>query len=466
MRKVLLGTTALAAMGLLAGGAAQAEDEMAGPVSVSVGGYYNAAVGFVSGDQGEDRHSPSVGHSVNLTVGGSTTLDNGITVGVSANFEEGHDVFDEHHAFFNGPFGDIKVGAIESAAQQLTNFAPSAAGIFGVNSPHFIFAPGSYITTYTTQLGAEDAAKLVYFTPAVNGLRLGVSYAPSDTENGRAYGNGNAMGGGGYKDHMSVGAEYAADFGDASLRAMVGYESFEYDGMCNSNVAQTAMMPATGMYRLGDKLAKIGAGDLSEAEVFMVMNKGMENEYHKLTPKAMAVVDKAMDVWGGDGMNPLLVQSDKMDMNGDHLVRPKMSGSAVKLAKMYEFMDPSMMTGGEVQNCSPDALRYGATISSNGFSFGGGALHTDVSNQHTRIAYDLGLTYGAGAYTLGLVWGHAETEEVMGGETEQDRYAINASYVLGPGVSLQAQADTGTMDTPGMGESDWTQVMFGTSVSF
>ncbi len=99
---------------------------------------------------------------------------------------------------------------------------------------------------------------------------------------------------------------------------------------------------------------------------------------------------------------------------------------------MYKFVVPGAMTGGEVQNCSPDALRYGATISSNGFSFGGGALHTDVSNQHTRIAYDLGLTYGAGAYTLGLVWGHAETEEVMGGEIEQDRYAINASYVLGP----------------------------------
>ncbi len=317
MRKVLLGTTALAAMGLLAGGAAQAEDEMAGPVSVSVGGYYNAAVGFVSGDAGEDRHSPAVGHSVNLIVGGSTTLDNGVTVGVSAKFEEGNDVFDEHHAFFSGPFGDIKAGAIESAAQQLTNFAPSAAGIFGVNSPHFIFTLDSYITTYTTQLGAEDAAKLVYFTPAVNGFRLGASYAPSDTENGRAYGSGNAMGGGGYKDHLSVGAEYMADFGEASLRAMIGYESFEYDGMCDSNVAQTAMMPVTAEYTLGNKIKKIimaadmngdGTLDGRRGKIDIMDDPTTkEDETHYMeSAEMMKAVAIAKDVWGGDGDNPLL----------------------------------------------------------------------------------------------------------------------------------------------------------------
>ncbi len=121
------------------------------------------------------------------------------------------------------------------------------------------------------------------------------------------------------------------------------------------------------------------------------------------------------------------------------------------------------------QNCSPDALRYGATISSNGFSFGGGALHTDISNEHQRLAYDLGLSYGAGAYTLGVVWGHAEQEgldPMMGmHDSETDRYAINGTYVLGPGISLQAQADTGEA-SEGMTQTDWTQVMFGTAISF
>ncbi len=525
MKKVLLGTTALAAMGLLAGGAAQAEEEAAqaevGPVSVGVGGYYHTAVGFVSGDAGENTHDPAVAQDIEIIVSGSTTLDNGITVGMRANIEGNgaspiakwpSDVdsfaLDERWLYFNGPFGNLQVGSIESAAQQMTNFAPGAAGIFGVNSPFFLFTPGfeSYIATYNDGIGDEDSAKLVYFTPAVNGFRLGASFAPSDSHQGQYGGNVAGSPNSDYKNQWSVGAEFSTDVGDASLRAMVGYDGYEYDGMCDSNVAHTAVMPATGMYRLGDKMQKIGAGDLKLsgngknvfAPAYMKVEAGDGNYkmeidgsyvaaeggdykmYHQLTPLAAGVVDKARMVWGGDPtMNPLLVtSSDKyMGMDGKALDRPRLTGSAISLAKMYEFMDPSMMTGGEAQNCSPQAVRYGATISAGAFAFGGGALHTDVSNDHGKLQYDLGVSYSVGAYSLGLQWAHAETEMVGGslnadgnmvghGEVEQDRYAINATYVLGPGISLQAQADTGEQSSPGMGEADWNQVMFGTSISF
>ncbi len=262
MRKVLLGTTALAAVGLLVSGvaqaeeeAAQAEDEMAqaevGPVSVSVGGYYNAAVGFVGGDAGEDKHSRAFAQDMEVIVSGSTTLDNGITVGVAAHIEgsntngpkQATNTIDDKYIYFSGPFGDIKTGNIPSAAITMSHFAPHGAGIFGVNTPFFTFGnqgsfdpAGGFITTGDDLIGHKHAAKLVYFTPVVNGFRLGASYAPSDTEQGR-YGGNVAGKGNSYKNQWSVGAEYTADFGEASLKTIVGYEGYQYDGMCDNSVA-------------------------------------------------------------------------------------------------------------------------------------------------------------------------------------------------------------------------------------
>ena len=513
MRKVLLGTTALAAMGLLAGGAAQAEDE-AGPISASVGGFYNAAVGFVGGDLGEDKNNTAVGQHINIIVSGSTTLDNGITTGVVAKIEEGQNVLDEYHLFFSGPFGDIKVGAMESAAQQSTNFAPGASGIFGVNSPFFVFTPESNVTTYDDSIGNEDAAKLVYFTPVVNGFRLGASFAPNDSEAGQ-YG-GNEMGSGDYRDHWSVGAEYVADFGEASLRASVGYEGYEYDGTCDNSNAY-AQNVASKMVNLSvrEKLAKvIAAVDKNGNGVIDGQPNTKGTEMHD-------AVDLAVEAWGevrwdhdAEGErtvgrrdsfgNPLYAGwrnfGTEMGLDRYPIVWRKLgdldrntrfstltdddgnpltpSNEQYLGTNVYNWVVPKKYTGGEVQNCQPDALRYGATISAGDFAFGGGVLHSDVSNEHQRIAYDLGLSYSAGAYTLGLQWAHAEEELVTGsidamgdmvmgkGDKDTDRYAINGTYVLGPGISLQAQADTGTVAKPGMEEDDWTQVMLGTSISF
>ena len=146
---------------------------------------------------------------------------------------------DERWISFSGSFGDIQVGSIESASQQLTNFAPGAGGVFGVNSPFFLFTPGfeSYITTYDDGIGNEDSAKLVYFSPSFNGFRVGASFAPGDTHQGQ-YG-GNAPGTG-MVDHTAIAAEYSADFGGASIRAMIGHEKYEQDGMCDSGAVSTA----------------------------------------------------------------------------------------------------------------------------------------------------------------------------------------------------------------------------------
>ena len=465
MKKVLLGTTALVAAGAFAGiGAAQANDMME-PVSVGVGGYYKAAVGFASGSAAKDVQSPSIAQDIEIGVSGSTTLDNGLTVGVHANIEgnvdstsaEGSNAIDERWISFSGSFGDIQLGSIESASQQLTNFAPNAASNFGVNSPFFLFTPGfeSYIATYNDGIGDEDAAKLVYFSPSFNGFRVGASFAPGDTHQGQ-YG-GNAPGEG-MVDHTSIAAEYSVDFGDANIRAMIGHEKYSMDGMCDG-AAVSSMDPVMGMYRLDDKYARIVAHADAEANGG---NGDGQLDSGDETDEALRVANLA----GANLNDPDTADDDDNPLTNPDGTTLNAAPTGADAARQYEFIDPSKDPVANSTNCEPTALRYGLTISGGGFAVGGGILTADVANDREKTSYDVGVSYSDGAYSVALVMANASEDAIGGGEIEQERIAVNASYDLGPGISLQAQVDEGEQTKPGGSSADWTQIMFGTSINF
>ena len=257
MKKVLLGTTALAAVGLLASNVAIADDEMMeGPVTVGVGGYTTGAIGFASDSDSETR-SHEISYVYEIGVSGSTTLDNGITVSVSGQLGRSSGTngtpcnvveiaadgegtcgsgtdFDELHATFSGSFGALRLGRTESAAFNTTTAAPGAGigGMFGVNYPWFSTAGGS-VNTYSG-LGKEDALKVVYTSPNFNGLTVGLSYAPEDSEGnftGRMIGaEDKATGHTGLGAHTAVGMTYSTDFmegGSVSLGA--AYETADME---------------------------------------------------------------------------------------------------------------------------------------------------------------------------------------------------------------------------------------------
>ncbi len=253
-KKLLLGTTALIAAGVVAGGMAQADEK---PIEASVGGYFRTAMGFISqddsnGELADAAQSHTMGNDTEINVGGSTTLDNGITAGFSANIEgngasAGSAALDERFVFFDGSFGLVRIGQVESARQSMTNFAPGGTTLFGVNSPFFIFAnPGNAnffnVRTYNDGLGDEDNIKLIYYTPTFNGFRIGVSYSPDDATNGQYGGNaGDALGG--LQNNASASAEFSNDFGDFSLRLMGGYETYTLE-VCNVNAAGAGVIAA------------------------------------------------------------------------------------------------------------------------------------------------------------------------------------------------------------------------------
>ena len=378
MRRALLGTTALVAAGFMASAAA-ADEMMAEPVSVSVGGYYRVAIGNVDGNDGmgqpeQNRQSLNFGQDSELNIGGSTTLDNGLTVGVAINLEvrdgnaaAGGDGADESHVYFSGAFGQIQFGALESARQQKVTFAPQGTSNFGVNSPFFTFAAGSWLSTYDDGIGDEDSIKLVYTTPSFSGFQLGVSYAPDDTPAGQYgdfFGNNNSNDAGQFDNQVGVGLSFAQDFAGGSLSMSAGYESYE-------------------------------------AEI-----------------------------------------SDGMSCDG----------------------------ASSMANCEPETLNAGATMGFDAFTFGGGWMEVDTSNNTTRTVADLGATWSDGPMTLGVVYGSSEQEVTGMSDAANERVALNGTYSLGPGVDIQAQLDFGEFDAPGprnpAADNEWVQFMVGSAITF
>ena len=223
MKKFLLGTTALIAAGAFVGAAQAADDEMmAGPVTVGVAGYTTAAIGFAS-DSSDTKRGVGIDNAFEFGVSGSTTLDNGITVAVSAQVGRSagaDEAMDEHHTTLSGSFGSLRLGRTESAAFNATVAAPGAGigGMLGVNYGWFSTAAPA-VNTYSG-IGAEDALKVVYTTPNFNGLTIGVSYAPNNSEE-----NFNDRSTDGLGEHTAVGMTYSTDFMEGgSLTLGAGYE--------------------------------------------------------------------------------------------------------------------------------------------------------------------------------------------------------------------------------------------------
>ena len=192
MKKILLGSTALAAT--LVSGAAMAES----PIELHLGGYFQA-YGIVQDTDQTNLQSTYITQRGRIFVKGSTTLDNGITVGVytaikageNGNLDKANGLIKKAYGFFEGSFGRIEVGSADGAASQMGYTSPDPAPASGVNSANFYANPpaaniagalGSTPTTY--QNWDAQNTKIVYFTPRMSGFQFGASYTPSSCFSG------------------------------------------------------------------------------------------------------------------------------------------------------------------------------------------------------------------------------------------------------------------------------------------
>lgn len=277
MKKLLLGSTALVAGGLMAAPAMAAD-----PIKIGVGGYYQfyAIAGNIEGVYGSPTLLGGAGAGTLLPGGaqasvqykglqfiqegeihfiGQSKLDNGTTVGLTVELEGWNNSvvatsharqIDEAFLFAFGDWGRLEFGSRDQASYRMYYGAPSALlgwGFFQHNS-NFNWASGAMLnnpaqgaaTFFTIGGQFQDVNRINYFTPRFMGLQIGVGYSPkinispsATLTRGLTVGPGGGAGICGlndatsasncptndnsYQDIFDVGANYLNKFGDVTV---------------------------------------------------------------------------------------------------------------------------------------------------------------------------------------------------------------------------------------------------------
>ena len=419
MKKLLYGTTALVAAGLLSSGAYAAD-----PIKLSVGGYFSGAFTYQDQDDGTvagvaepaaNTRSHGIVREAEVIFSGSTTLDNGIKVGVNIQLEaqSSADVIDESYIWFEGSWGRIQLGAEDDAAYLLNVGANKATNFFfGVNSPVFsmvecgtnnvsLFAVptmasgrpdtggtagiGCFVGAYSPLL-TSDREKITYFTPKFGGFQFGLSYTPNNHEEPNVGDAGGTYVGargdattGTQGEVISIGANWSGKLAELDIRVSAGYQSADLEA--------------------------------------------------NNTTTAIAALDRA----GGTGLN------------------------------VFEDRDTWIVAGA-------------ATWKQ--FTLGVSYYHDDYGLRLNgdRVDWTVGLTYKTGAWQFGIEYGNTEIERggaATTGDDEAEAWALGVSYSLGAGVSLQAELQFWDIDSGaataalrGAAQNDATVFLIGTTIFF
>ena len=239
MKKLVLGT-AFAALSMA--------PAVAGPIAVTVGGYYNSMVYLVDSDNtGKDYTDQSLQEDAEIIFKGKGKSDSGIEYGFQVQLEASSisDQVDEHYVYVKGDFGKVILGAENSAAYLMQVSAPRFLGwkTFDNN-----FETWESVSSYEKPLHdnySGDANKLSYMTPKVGGFQFGFSMTPSGS-------NKDGVGAGskkslvekdaGYDDVMSYAVAYGGDLGGAKVKLSYTYEEGEKSDVDDSEYAVGAQL--------------------------------------------------------------------------------------------------------------------------------------------------------------------------------------------------------------------------------
>lgn len=258
MKKVLLGTSAIA-LATAMGGSAQAADW-----DLAWGGYFETYAAFASsevdglGQADHDGIDSKTESEIHFKP--SITLDNGLKFGVDIQLEGAgatgtSDTIDEQFIFVKGSFGEVLLGSENSAGYKMHYGAPDVTFV-NVNSGSLgAFIPftgdgsaagqvtdgagtslnvgddqfrGTLGSTFLENNRNNDANRFTYFTPRFAGFQLGVSYARDGGQDTNAQQNlnNNTL-----NNIFDVGANYVNSFGGIDVAVSGRW------GIANNDVA-------------------------------------------------------------------------------------------------------------------------------------------------------------------------------------------------------------------------------------
>jgi len=266
MKKLLIGTTALVAGGLIAGSAMAAEVDVAPEIiddgfTVTWSGYVRA--GFYAGDTSCSTANPlvpcnaptnapliavqsndsAVPVSGELQLFAEQTLANGLRVGgeIDLDIDNGTGSavqIDELWLFIDGNFGQIRLGQKEGALDSIGGGGKPGWGAFNGSTDGPDMAPLAGIggvaigSRGSIEDISGDQAKVTYLSPTFAGINFAVSFSPDPQgqfATGRSLAlNGNAGAGvNQYLNEWSAAANATQTYGDYTMRIAGGFTSAE-----------------------------------------------------------------------------------------------------------------------------------------------------------------------------------------------------------------------------------------------
>ena len=192
MRKLLLGTTALAAAATLSANAALAD--------ISISGYYEWRYESRS-SQNTTYDGTKFGSDSEIKFSFKNKTDSGLEVGMAVEMDADVAAFDETNMYIKGGFGTLLLGSQDGAGDK---FAIDAEDVVSEE----IQATGAdTLTLIDTDLAdTSDANKITYLAPAMGGFQAGISYLDDGTDSTT-----------GAQDSIEMGAQYTVDAGAATI---------------------------------------------------------------------------------------------------------------------------------------------------------------------------------------------------------------------------------------------------------
>jgi outer membrane protein OmpU len=233
MKKILLGTTAIAAAALYAQ-TAQAQ------ITVSLGGY-TEFFGAYYDDDADNRTNHEFELETEIVVRADGKADNGLLYGAKVELQNSTGGVpgstgvgtDEASVYLAGTWGRLELGDFDGAADTLAIYAP-LVGIEQIDGDAYDFLNNRPTTGSRAgfQLGglpnggsvvktpdSGDSTKIMYLTPRFAGFQAGASYATQNGSEAQDVVASKTTLAGGYKDFWEAGINYTGEFAGFSIAA-------------------------------------------------------------------------------------------------------------------------------------------------------------------------------------------------------------------------------------------------------
>ena len=289
MNKLLIGTAAAALFTVPA---------VAGPMAVTVGGYYNAM--FYSQDvDNTDTRDTGIHNDAEIIFKGKGTTNNGLEIGFQVQLEaEGageKDHIDENYVYVKGNFGKVEIGAENNAPYKQQVAAPK---VFGWKTYDNNFKTWSEASNFDKPLmdGIDsDALKINYYTPKINGFQFAASYTPdtsdksgdsslySETVNAEDKGVGTAT---------AFGIKYSGKIGDMKVKASYGVNELDEDtGQTEAEDDAFGLSVSSGNITVGGNFQTVERG----GEERDILHYGVEYKLSKASKIGFIIHDQEED---------------------------------------------------------------------------------------------------------------------------------------------------------------------------